>query len=123
MALHEHEIAAVFGGRRVPEMVETDVIQRGRRRERSDMPAHVRVLAGTQHHGNGVPARVRADLVFDVLIAGNLRLGGYRNGVDVRGVSGKRQMFAVHAREFDLLFDQVVGTIRAYCRNHAIEGF
>ncbi|MGF6790132.1 hypothetical protein OKW27_004469 [Paraburkholderia sp. 35.1] len=61
--------------------------------------------------------------MFDVLVAGVLGLARDRNRVDVRGVSGERQMFAVHACEFDLFFDQVVGTVRAYCRNHAIQRF
>ncbi|ABA48711.1 hypothetical protein BURPS1710b_2745 [Burkholderia pseudomallei 1710b] len=123
MALHEHEIAAVLGGRRVPEVVVADVIERRGRSERRDVAADVRVLARAQHHRDRVPARVRADPVLDVLVARNLRLGFDGNRVDVRGVRGERQVLAVHAREFDLLFDQVVRAAGADRRNHAVERF
>ena len=112
MALHEHEVAAVVFRRRMPEMVETDVIQRSGRRKRRDMTADVGVLAGPQHHRDRIPSRVRADAVFDVLIPRDLGLARNRDRIDIGRFRGERQMLAVHARELDLLFDQVVRTVR-----------
>ena len=44
MALEEDEVAAVLVGRRVPEMIEADVVERRRRREARDVAADVGVL-------------------------------------------------------------------------------
>ena len=123
MALHEHEVAAMFRRRRVPEVVEADVIERGGGSERGDVAADVRVLARAQHHRDGVPARVRADAMFEVLIAGNVGLVGDGNRVDVGSIRGERQMLAVHAGKLDLLLDQVMRAIRTYRRYHAVERF
>jgi hypothetical protein len=41
VALEEHEVAAVLLGRRVPEVVEADLVERRRRLEARDVPAEL----------------------------------------------------------------------------------
>ena len=74
MALDEHEVAGVLVRRRVPEMVEADVVERRRRREARDVAADVRVLVRAHDHRHRVPAQYRADAVLDVLVAGDAHL-------------------------------------------------
>ena len=55
------------------------------------MTAYARVLVGAHDHGGGVPADECPDTAFDVLIAGNERLGIWRDGVDVRRLGERGQ--------------------------------
>ena len=119
VTLHEHEVTAVRIRRRVPEVIEADVVQRGRRRETGDMPADVGVLVRAQHHRHCVPADVGAQLVLDGLIAGNAHLQVGGNRVDVRRIRGKRQVRAGLPRRLDQLLDQEVRAVGTFGRQHA----
>ena len=54
------------------------------------MAAYARVLVGANDHGGGVPPDECSDTAFDVLIAGNERLGIWRDGIDVRRLGERR---------------------------------
>ena len=70
VALHEHEVAAVVLRRRVPEVVEADLVQRRRRLVARDVPAQLGgLLVGLQHRRHRVPADQRADAPLDRLVA------------------------------------------------------
>src|SRR3546814_20077433 len=57
VALDVEQVAGVLVARRAPEMVEADVVKRGRRAEGGDVAAQVAGLAvGAHHHGHRVPA-------------------------------------------------------------------
>ena len=122
VALHEHEVAAVLVGGRVPEVVEADVVERRRGREARDVAAHVRVLVRAHDHRHRVPARVRADPMLDRLVAGDadLALGGDR--VDVGGVGRERQERAGAPRTRDQPLDQEVRAVGTLVLDHARQG-
>ena len=71
--------------RRVPEVVEADLVERRRRLVAGDVPAELRgLLVGLQHRRHRVPADQRADAPLDRLVARILRLLADRDRVDVR---------------------------------------
>ena len=111
VALDEHEIAAVLVGRRVPEMVEADVVEHRRRREARDVAADVGVLVRAHHHRHRVPAHVVPDLLLDVEVARQPHLPVDRDRVDVGGVGRERQVRAGAARLVDQLLDQEVRAV------------
>ena len=102
MALDEHEIAAVLVRRRVPEMVEADVVERRRRREARDVAADVRVLVRAHHHRHRVPARVRADALLDRLVAGNAHLLARRGIVLMYAVFAENGRYAPERRALSI---------------------
>ena len=121
VALHEHEIAAVPVGGRVPEMVEADVVEHRRGREARDVAADVRVLVRAEHHRHRVPADEMADLLLDVEVAGEPHLLLHRDRVDVRGVRGERQVRAGPARLVDQGLDEEMRPVRTFGREHPFE--
>ena len=73
VALDVDQVAAVLFGRRAPEVLEADVVQRRRRLEAGDVAAELGAfLVGAQHDRQRVPADQRADAVLDRAIAGML---------------------------------------------------
>jgi hypothetical protein len=86
VALDEKLVAAA-GMRLAPEeVVEADLVQRGRRGVGRNVAAHAdsRALSAV-HHDGGVPPDPRPVPAFDVLVAGEPRLQLGRDGVDVIG--------------------------------------
>ncbi len=78
------------------------------------MAAELAGLAvGGHHHGHGVPADDRADLPFQRVVTGALGLHVRRDGVDVLGGRGERQVGAGAAGDLDHALQQLVGTLRA----------
>ena len=78
---------------RVPKMHEPRIVKRRRRLEAGDVPAEFgRGLVRAQHDRGSVPPDQGADLVLDGTVAGMGRLVMWRDGVDIRGVGGKRQL-------------------------------
>src|SRR3546814_3812448 len=83
VALDVEQVAGVLVARRAPEMVEADVVKRGRQAEGGDVAAQVAGLAvGAHHHGHRVPADHRTDAPFHLLVAGRLGFLAGREGVD-----------------------------------------
>ena len=77
-------------------MHEAGIVQRRRRLEAGDVPAEFgRGLVRAQHDRGGVPPDQRADLVLDRAVAWMRRLVIGRDGVDIGGVGGKRQLGAL----------------------------
>jgi hypothetical protein len=87
MALNEHQIAAVLIIRRVPEVVEADIVQSGAGGETGDMAAQFGGDAvGLDHHRQRIPANQRTNPPFHAGIAGGVFLLIDRDGVDIRGI-------------------------------------
>src|SRR5690606_24179979 len=84
MALDVEQVAGVVFGRRTPEVVEADVVERGAGGEAGDVATEVAGLAvGPDHHRHRVPADDRADLPLHRLVTRDLGLQVRRDGVDV----------------------------------------
>ena len=121
MALHEHQVAAMLGGRCMPEVVVPDVIERRRGSEAGDMAADVGVLVGAHDHRHRVPPHIRADALLDRLIARNADLLVDRNRIDIGGIGRKRHVGARPARLVDHLLDQEMRAIRTLVLDHAVD--
>jgi hypothetical protein len=77
---------------------------------------------GLDHHGNGVPAHVGAQALFDVEVAGIAGLFAGFDGVDVAGGGRERQVDAVLACMLEQLLQQEVGAVRAFGLNDGAQG-
>jgi hypothetical protein len=122
MPLEEDQVAAVLFRRRVPEPRETDIVERRRRSEGSDMAPDIAVPVGANDHRHGVPADVVMNPDFQVGIAGILRLLVDRNGVDVFGGGTVRKVDSLLARLCNQAFDQEVGALGALSVDDAAQG-
>ena len=84
LVIHDVAIAGAAGSE---EMIEADLVQRRRRRERRDMSADAGlVLVRAQHHRDRVPADEALDAALDLLAAGKRHFLLGRQRVDVRRV-------------------------------------
>ena len=102
VALHEDEVTAVVLRRRVPEVVEADLVERRRRLVAGDVPAELGgLLVGLQHRRHRVPADQRADAPLDRLVARVLRLlvDGDRVDVGRRAAEWRRRADAAGLRD------------------------
>ena len=80
---------------RAEEMVETDLVQCGRRSVGGDVPANVVFDSiRAHHHGQRVPANQALDAPLQFLIAGKQRLQAHGNGVGIRRIRAKGQVDA-----------------------------
>ena len=87
-----NEVSAMGVSRSMPKVHEAGIVQRRRGLEARDMPAKFRRgLVRAQHDRGGVPTDQRTDLVLDRAVTWMRRLVIGRDGIDVRGVGGKRQ--------------------------------
>jgi hypothetical protein len=92
MALEIHEVACVRLGRRAPEVVEPDLVQRRGRLVRGDVSAELRrILVRLQHDRHRVPADEVREPLLEHEVPGVRRLlrGGDR--VDVGGAHAERR--------------------------------
>src|SRR5699024_6060136 len=95
VALDVQQVARVLLRRGAPEVVEADVVQGRAGGEAGDVATQVTGLAvGADHHGHGVPADDRAVPPLQRGVAGALGLQVRRDGVDVLGGRGERQVRA-----------------------------
>ena len=86
MALEEDVVAAAGVVLAAEEVVEADLVERGRGGVGGDVPAHADAGAlGARDHDGGVPAQPAAVGALGVLIAGEVGLVLDRDGVDVGG--------------------------------------
>ena len=112
MALEEHQITAVFLGRSLEEVVETDIVQSGAGGKGGDVTAQIRVLlVGTHDHGQRVPAHHRADAPLHEQVARHGRLVGDRNRVAIGRSDRVGQGSAAAAGQFAQARDQVMGAV------------
>ena len=117
VTLDEHQVAAMLGRRRVPEVVEADLVQRRRRLEARDVTAELRgLLVGPEHRRDRVPAHERPYSVLELGITGNRDLELGRDRVDVGRAQILGRVQAAQARVGEDLLEQLpraVGTVVA----------
>ena len=109
VALEIDQVAAMRLVRGMPEMHEPGVIEGRCGLEAGDVAAKLGgFLVRLDDHRRGVPADVAADVLLELAVAwmGRLVLG--RNGVDVSGVGGERQLRALAASGGDHRVQNVV---------------
>ncbi|MCY1294757.1 hypothetical protein D9M70_440690 [compost metagenome] len=121
MALEEHQIAAMPRRRRMPEMIEANLIQRGGRGEAGDMAADIGIARRAQHQRDRVPADIGADTVLQLVVAGAARLHLRRDGVEVGGVCAEWQVNAGTVRPLDQPLDQVMRPLRSLVRDEGVK--
>ena len=123
MALEEDQVAAVFFGRCLEEVVEADVVERGAGGEAGDVAAQIRVFqVGAHHHGQGVPAHQRADPPLHEQVAGHACLVADRDGVAVGRGDRIGQLRTAAAGQLAHAGQQVVGTVFALLVEDGLEG-
>ncbi len=122
MALRQHQVAAVLFRRRMPEVIEADVVERRRRGVTGDVPAETGVIAiGAQHHDQRVPSRIVANLLLHFVIARRHRLLVGRNGVDVFGVGAVRHVDAGLVTQRNQLLEKEMRPLFAFIGNHGLQ--
>ena len=93
VALEVDEVPEAAVGLAPEEVVEADLVQRGRAGVGGEMAADaLAAVVGPAHHGRRVPADVGADAALDVFVAGEPRLLVARDGVHVGGRHGGREV-------------------------------
>ena len=117
--LKKDHVAAVLLTRRMPEPIEADIIECGRRGKRGDVTTDIGVAVGAHDHDHGVPANVVANPDFNGGIARIPRLPIERDGVDIFGGGAVRDVDPLLARLGNHLLDQEVGTLGAFLVDHA----
>src|SRR3990167_4018740 len=123
MALEEDQVAAVFLGRGLEEVVEADVIQGRGRGEAGDVAAQVRVFqVGAHHHGQGVPAHQRANAAFHEQVARHACFVGYRDGVAVRRGDRIGQLGTTAGGQFAQAGHQVMRAVFAFLVENGLKG-
>ncbi len=119
MALEKDQVAAVVGGRRMPEMRETGLVERHRGLIAGDVAAQLRRIAvGAQNNRHRVPADQRADARLELAVGrvGRLLLGLDR--VDVSSGQRLRRPGLLLARELDQFVQQKVGAFGPTVLDH-----
>ena len=110
MTLEEHLVAVATVALAAEEVVETDLVQRGRRRVRREVTAEaVEAMVGAVDHDHRVPTDERADAALDVLVAREPRLLLGRDRVDVVGLHHRGHADALSPRPLHEPGEQVVG--------------
>ena len=122
MALDEHLVAAAGVGLAAEEVVEPDLVERGRRGIGRNMAAHTdsRPLRAV-HHDRGVPPDPGAVAPLDVLVTGKPRLQLGRNRVDVVGRRERRNRDPLFARTLQQAQHQVPRTRRSRPLQQCVE--
>ena len=111
VTLEEDLVAEAAVGLAAEEVVEADLVERGRRRVRREVTAEtVEAMVRAVDHRHRVPADERADAPLDVLVAGEPRLLLGRDRVDVVGGDHRRDADALLARALHEPREQVAGT-------------
>ena len=114
VALEVDEVAAVrlIGG--MPEMHEAGVVERRRRLEARDMAAELGgFLVRLDDDRRGVPAHIAADVLLDLAVARMRRLRFGRDGVDVGGIGGERQLRALAPGRGDDRIEDLVDLVQS----------
>ncbi|MNP07340.1 hypothetical protein D3C76_993610 [compost metagenome] len=123
VALDVHHVATELLGAATEEVLEAHIVENGRRGIGGDVPTHVRMLAGAQHHGQRVPADVGVYPAFYGQVAGIRLLTVQWNGIDVgRGDAPVKIAMAVGV-EIQHLVNQVVGARPPLDARHRFNGF
>ncbi len=95
MPLEIYQVRPLGVVRPLEEVIETDLVERGRGGEGGDVAADGRVfLVGVDDHRHRVPADQALDAPFQLAVAGEQRLSREGDGVDVGRVGGERDFDA-----------------------------
>ena len=106
------------------EVVLRDFVERGRRREGRDMPAHaIGGFVGAHHHRHRVPAHQVANRALQLQIARILRFFAGQDGVDIRRIGRKRDRDAQFMRVRFEPFEQSSHAVGASVLENVIERF
>src|SRR5436305_7797626 len=112
----------MVGRRRVPEVVEPDLVERGDGLVRRDVPAELggdRV--GAHDQGDRVPADDRAEPPLERRVAGELGLALNRDGVDVGRVERRDRAGALVLRPLDDTREELAGALGTVVRDDRVE--
>ncbi|MNX69961.1 hypothetical protein D3C86_1011960 [compost metagenome] len=123
MPLDIEQVAQKVGRGGAKEMAVARFVKGRGRRIGGDVAAHARGLAGSQHHGHGIPAQVGVQPLLDADIA---RKGGLARGADrvhVGGDARRRIASIVRAILLDQLIQQVMRARPAFVGQHGLHGF
>jgi hypothetical protein len=120
--LEVHVVAAAGRVLAAEEVVEPDLVQRGRAGERRQVAADaVGVLVGLDDHHRRVPTDEGADAALDVLVAGEPRFELARDGVDVRRADRGREAHLAGAGAIEQLREEESGPALAVRVDHGVE--
>ncbi|MNO58461.1 hypothetical protein D3C76_490200 [compost metagenome] len=123
VALEEDQVAAVFFGRGLEEVVEADVVQGGAGGEAGDVSAQVRVFqVGAHDHGQGVPTYQRANAAFHEQVARHACFVGDRDGVAVWRGDRIRQLGATTGGQLAHTGHQVMSAVFAFFVEDRLQG-
>ena len=122
VALEVDEVAAVLVGRRVPEVVEADLVERRQRLVAGDVAAELGgQLVGAHDHRDRVPADDRAQPALELRIAGERRLAVGRDRVDVGGVEARDRAGAGVLGALDDARQELARAVGAVVRDDGVE--
>ena len=122
VALDVDLVAAALGVLAAEEVVEADLVERGRRRVRRDVAADADARPlGAVHHDRGVPAQPGAVAALDLLVTGEPGLVLGRDRVDVVGGGQARDAHLALAGALVELEHQVAGAGPAALVDDAVE--
>ena len=123
VALEEDQVAAVFIGRGLEEVVEANVIQGGTGGEAGDVAAQIRVFqVGTHYHGQRVPAHQRANAAFHEQVARHACFVGDGNGIAVWRGDGIWQLRTTTGCQLAHTGHQVVSAVFAFFVENRLQG-
>ena len=123
VTLEVDQVAAVFVGRGLEEVVEADVIQGCAGCEAGDVTAQVRIFQVRAHyHRHGVPTYQRANAAFHEQVARHACFVGNGDGVAVWRGDGVGQLRTAAGCEFTHTGHQVVSTVFAFFVENRFQG-
>ena len=122
VALQEELVAGATVALAAEEVVEADVVERGRRRERREVTAEpVEAVVGAVDHRHRVPADRGADAALELLVAGEPLLVLGRDRVDVVGRDHRRHADALLTRPLHEARQEIAGAGPAPFVDHRVE--
>ena len=123
VTLEVDQVAAMFFGRSLEEVVEADVIQRCAGSETGDVTAQVRIFQVRAHnHRHRVPAYQRANAAFHEQVARHACFVGNRNRVAVWRGDGVRELRTGACSELTHTGHQVVSAFFAFFVENRFQG-
>ncbi len=122
VALDEHLVAVAAVALPAEEVIEADLVQRGRRRVRGEVPAEaVEAVVGAVDHRDRVPAHEGANAALEELVAGEPRFLLGRDRVDVVGGDHRGHRRALVAGTLHQTREEIVRTRFALDVDDAVE--
>lgn len=123
MALDVNQITGELLGTPAKEVIETNIVKHCRRRIGSNVATDTGMLAGTQHHGQRVPADEGIDALFNLQIARIRLLAVEGNGIDVGRRDPAIEIAVLGDIEVQQLIDQVVRARTPFTVEYRLDRF